>query len=385
MGIYLDNAATSFPKPQDVIEQMNYYFNNVGSNFGRGTYGSSLDGSRILYYTRESICRIFNFDKPSNVIFTSNITTSLNILLKSAVNDGDEVITTSMDHNSVLRPLKALEKEKNIKINILDCDEFGLLSLTLLENTINKNTKIVVMSISSNIVGTVQNIEKIGEICNKNNVFFILDSAQGAGYLDIDFYKMNLSALAFTGHKGLMGPQGTGGFIISDPLNDISSTFIEGGTGSLSDSLCQPTFLPDKFEAGTMNTIGIFGLKASLDFIEKVGVFDIREKEEFLSKLLIENLLNIPQITLYGPKDYKKITPVFSITSTFITPEELSYRLESDYGIITRCGLHCSPIAHKTIGTFPQGSVRLSIGYYNSISHINFTIDSINNILKGCD
>lgn len=385
MKIYLDNAATSYPKPPCVIKSMEDYFYNIGVNSGRGGYENSIKGSRLLYNARENICSMFNFDKPSNVIFTQNVTASLNIILKSVIQRNWSVITTSMEHNSVLRPLKSLEISKNIKLHILYCEKSGNLSIEKLTSSINKDTKLLVMSISSNVIGTIQYIEEIGQICKDNNILFVLDTAQGAGFLDIDFKKMNLSALAFTGHKGLLGPQGTGGFIISDELNDLSSTYMEGGTGSFSESITHPLILPDKFEAGTLNTLGIAGLNAAVNFIKDEGINSIREKEEYLSTIFLHDLLNIDNLIVYGPKNVESITPVFSVNCNKIDPSELCFILDSEYGIMTRCGLHCAPLAHKTIGSFPSGTVRFSIGYFNDINDIKAAAAALNNIIKGCD
>jgi cysteine desulfurase family protein len=296
-----------------------------------------------------------------------------------------EVFTTSMEHNSVLRPLKELEKSKNIKLNIIYCEKDGKLNIEKFKNSISCETKLLVMSLSSNVTGTVQDITEIGRICKSNDIIFILDAAQGAGYLDIDFNAMNLSALAFTGHKGLMGPQGTGGFIISDELNEMCSTFMEGGTGSYSENIIHPDILPDKFEAGTLNSMGIAGLNAAIKFLRETGISNIRENEEYVTKKFLEDLYNIDGLIVYGPKDSKLITPVISLGSDKIDPSELCYILDEDYGIMTRCGLHCAPLAHKTIGSFPAGTVRFSIGYYNNIKDVNYTIYALNKILKGCD
>lgn len=385
MKLYMDNAATSYPKPDCVMDAMKDYFYNIGVNSGRGGYASSLNGTRLIYETRENICSMFNFNKPSNVIFTQNVTAALNILLKGVIKENWEVLTTSMDHNSVLRPLKELEKSRNIKLNIIFCEKDGSLNIEKFKKSISSKTKLVVMSISSNVTGTIQNIIEIGKLCKENSIIFILDAAQGAGCLDIDFIKMNLSALAFTGHKGMMGPQGTGGFIINDDLNEICSTYIEGGTGSFSDSIIHPDILPDKFEAGTLNNLGIAGLNAAVDFIKKEGIPNIREKEAQMTKIFLEDLSNIDGLNIYGPMDSNLITPVISIGPEEIDPSELCYTLDEEYGIMTRCGLHCAPLAHKTIGSFPAGTVRFSIGYFNTLDDIKYTVNALNNILKGCD
>lgn len=383
MSIYFDNAATTFPKPKAVVDAMVNYMINGGGNAGRGSSSASLESSRNIFECREVLSSFFNFDKSENVIFTNNITTSLNTLFLSSIQKGWHVITSSMEHNSVLRPLIKLKDEGFITLDIIQCDLLGRIDLSDIEKAINHNTKLMVFSHASNIIGTIQPLEKIGELCKKHNLYFIIDSAQTAGIIDLDFKKLNCSALAFTGHKGLMGPQGIGGFIISDDLNSISKPFITGGTGSLSHSLYQPDYLPDKFESGTLNIPGIIGLKAALDFINKEGLHTIREKEESLSKYLLEKMLNIDSIKVYGLKSPKGRTATFSFNFKDIDPSEASFILDSEYGFVNRTGLHCAPLAHKTIGTFPEGTVRISLGYFNTYKEIDKFIDAINSIKGG--
>lgn len=382
MRLYLDNAATTYPKPPDVYNAVLNYMMNIGANPGRGGHSSSLEGSRIVYRCRETLMKLFNFDKIENVVFTSNITASLNILIKSIVKEGWHVITTSMEHNSVLRPLSSLQKTKNIELDILPCSKEGILNIELFKNSIKSNTKLVVLSHASNVTGSIQPIEEIGNICRENNIYFIIDTAQTAGIIPLDFYKLNLSALAFTGHKSLLGPQGIGGFLISDELNEEASPLIEGGTGSLSESIFQPDFLPDKFESGTMNTPAIAGLLEAINFINKEGIKTIRDKEEYLTKLFIEGILNMNSMILYGTKNPKLMTSTISINSTKINNSELGYILDNEYGIMTRTGLHCAPLAHKTIETFPTGTLRVSFGPFNDVKDVNYTLYALNNILE---
>lgn len=382
MRLYLDNAATTYPKPAAVYSSVLNYMMNIGANPGRGGHASSLEGSRIVYSCREALMNLFKFDKPENVIFTPNITASLNILLKSIVKDGWHIITTSMEHNSVLRPLTSLQNTKNIELDILPCSKEGVLDINLFKSKIKENTKLVIISHASNVIGTIQPIEEMGRICKENNIYFIIDSAQTAGVVPLDFYKLNLSALAFTGHKGLLAPQGIGGFLITDELNDEASAFIEGGTGSLSESIIQPNFLPDKFESGTLNTPAIAGLLEGINFLNLEGIDAIREKEEYLTGKFIEGLLNINDIKLYGTKNSKTMTAAISINSAALNNAELGYILDSEYGIMTRTGLHCAPLAHKTIGTFPEGTLRFSFGPFNDIKDVNYTLLSLHNILE---
>lgn len=382
MRLYLDNAATTYPKPPEVYSAALNYMMNIGANPGRGGHSSSLEGSRIVYKCREALMDLFKFDKPQNVIFTSNITTSLNILLKSIIKDGWHVITTTMEHNSVLRPLSSIQSHKNIELDILPCSIQGVLDLNLFKSKIKSNTKLVVISHSSNVVGSIQPLEEIGRICKENNIFLIVDSAQTAGVIPIDFYSINCSALAFTGHKSLLAPQGIGGFLISDALNNEASTFMEGGTGSLSDSIIQPDFLPDKFESGTLNTPAIAGLLEGINYINREGQIYIKEKEQELTKIFIDGLNNIKSIIVYGTKKSNNMTATISINSSLINNAELGYILDTEYGIMTRTGLHCAPFAHKTIGTFPIGTLRFSFGPFNDVKDIDYVLYNLNKIIE---
>ncbi|MFD3155365.1 aminotransferase class V-fold PLP-dependent enzyme [Haloimpatiens sp. FM7330] len=382
MKIYLDNAATTFPKPQQVTSAVLNYMTKVGSNPGRGASSSSLEGNRVVFNCRQTISEFFNFDKLQNVIFTSNITMSLNVLIKSIVKKGWHVITSSMDHNASLRPLSNLEKKGIIDLTILQCSNEGVLDVEKFKKCIKFNTKLVVLSHASNIIGSIQPLEQIGKICKENNIFFIVDTAQTAGVLNVDFKKLNCNALAFTGHKSLLGPQGIGGFIIDNKLNDIASPFIEGGTGSVSSSIIQPDFLPDKFESGTMNTPGIAGLLAGINYIKNVGLDYIKEYEEELCQKFIEGILNIDSMEVYGFTDASLRTSTVSVNSSNIDNAELGFILDNEYGIITRTGLHCAPLAHKTISTYPNGTIRFSFGIFNDIKDVNYALKSINTIVK---
>ncbi|ACA54353.1 aminotransferase class V-fold PLP-dependent enzyme [Clostridium botulinum] len=382
MKVYLDNAATTYPKPEKVYSSILNYMKNVGASPGRGGYENALTGDRMVYKCRQSLINLFNFNKIENVVFTSNITASLNILIKSIVKDGWHVITSSMDHNSVIRPLVSLEKSNKIQLDILNCSEKGLINIEDFKNAIKDNTKLVVLSHASNIVGTIQPLETIGKICKEKGIYFIIDSAQTAGVLPLNFQNLNCNALAFTGHKALLGPQGIGGFIIDDELNNIATNFIEGGTGSLSESTLQPDFLPDKFESGTMNTPGIAGLLAGIEYINEEGLNAIKEREEYLSREFINGLLNIDSVKVYGPLDASLRTAAISINSSKIDNSELGFLLDSEFGIMVRTGLHCAPLAHKTIGSFPQGTLRFSFGAFNDIKDINYALYALNSILN---
>lgn len=382
MNVYLDNASTSFPKPKAVSDSIYNYLTNIGGNPGRANHSNALESNRYLFLARETIANFFNFHKIENVIFTNNITSSLNTLINGILKPGDHVITSSMEHNSVIRPLYNLKETIGIDLEIVSAKSNGIIDVDSISKAIKNNTKLIVITHASNITGSIQPIQKIGELCKKHNVFFILDSAQSAGVLEVDFKKFNLNALAFTGHKSLLGPQGIGGFIIDDELNKICDPYILGGTGSLSHSLIQPDFLPDKFESGTLNIPGIIGLYEGIKFIEKEGLNTIYEHNSYLRSYLINEISNMDNFTIYGDLNPVKGTSCVSITNSNLDVSELSFILDSDYGISNRSGLHCAPLAHKTIGTYPNGTVRLSLGYFNTLEEIKYTVDSLNKINK---
>ena len=379
MEVYLDNASTSFPKPKIMADAMYDYIINVGGNSGRGNYSNSYESNKLVLLTREKIADFFNYNKSENVIFTNNITSSLNILIKGILKENDHVISTTLEHNSVLRPLFECSNLLNINIDLVNSSKDGFINPIDIKNKINKNTKLVIVSHASNVIGSIQNIEEIGAICKENNIFFIVDTAQTAGMIKVDMHQCNANAIAFTGHKSLLGPQGIGGFIIDDSLNDACTSIFSGGTGSLSHSLTQPNFLPDKFECGTLNSPGIVGLSNSIDFINKEGLETIYSKNFYLRSKLYEGMLNIDGIKLYGNTDFSKYTTCISFNYKNFDPAEVSYFLECN-GIKTRSGLHCAPLAHKSIGSYPGGTIRFSLGYFNTEEEIDYTLFILNNI-----
>ena len=379
MEVYLDNASTSFPKPKIMADAMYDYIINVGGNSGRGNYSNSYESNKLVLLTREKIADFFNYNKSENVIFTNNITSSLNILIKGILKENDHVISTTLEHNSVLRPLFECSNLLNINIDLVNSSKDGFINPIDIKNKINKNTKLVIVSHASNVIGSIQNIEEIGAICKENNIFFIVDTAQTAGMIKVDMHQCNANAIAFTGHKSLLGPQGIGGFIIDDSLNDACTSIFSGGTGSLSHSLTQPNFLPDKFECGTLNSPGIVGLSNSIDFINKEGLETIYSKNFYLRSKLYEGMLNIDGIKLYGNTDFSKYTTCISFNYKSFDPAEVSYFLECN-GIKTRSGLHCAPLAHKSIGSYPGGTIRFSLGYFNTEEEIDYTLSILNNI-----
>lgn len=379
MDVYLDNASTTFPKPKIVTDSMYNYMLNVGGNANRSNHSNSLESNRQLFIARERICEFFNFNETENVIFTNNITTSLNMLIKGTLKEGDHVITSSMEHNSVLRPIISCKERLNIEVDVIQCSDTGFIDITKIKDAIKKNTKLIVLTHASNVTGSIQPLAFIGELCKLKNIFFLVDSAQSAGVHDIDIASLNANAIAFTGHKSLLGPQGIGGFIIDDSLNKVCASIMEGGTGSYSHSLYQPDFLPDKFEIGTLNMPGIIGLSSSIDFINKVGITTIKDKNSYLLKILLDGISNIDGYSIYGDTSGNNITTCLSLNYKNTDPAEISYYLESN-GIKNRAGLHCAPLAHKTIGTFPSGTVRLSLSYFNTKAEIDYTLKILNKI-----
>lgn len=379
MEVYLDNASTTFPKPKVVADSIYNYLVNIGGNANRSNYSNALESSRELLKARMNLASFFNFHKPENVIFTNNITTSLNILIKGILKSGDHVISSTMEHNSILRPLTEMINSLNVKVDFIKASPLGFIEPNNIKKAIKPNTKLVILAHGSNVTGSIQELKTIGKLCKENNIFFIIDTAQTAGSVKVDMKELNADALAFTGHKSLLGPQGTGGFIINDKLNECCSPLFTGGTGSLSHSLTQPDFLPDKFESGTLNMPGIIGLSKAIEYINSVGLSTIEEHNKSLRHKLFEGLNNINNITTYG--SIANSTTCISFNYKNIDPAEIGFFLE-EHGIKTRCGLHCAPFAHKTIGSFPKGTIRLSLSYFNTIEEIDYTLSVINKLNK---
>ena len=377
--IYLDNAATTFPKPEAVYNAMMDCMKNYCANPGRAGHKLAMKAAREIYDTRENIAKLFNIDNPMNIVFTNNATDSLNLAIKGVVNKGDHIITTSMEHNSVIRPIKALEKV-GVENTIVQCDEQGFLNIDDLEKSIKPNTKLIVTTHASNVCGTLIDIKSISEIANKHNILYLIDVSQTVGVYDIDLKDIKADMLAAPGHKGLLGPQGTGILYIREGLN--ISILKEGGTGSRSEDLFQPDLFPDKYESGTHNTPGIVGLNEGVKFIFKEGIDKIKEHEEELCKYMLERLEEVPNIKIYGPKDANKRASVISINIGNMDSGEITFLLDSEYNIATRSGIHCAPLAHKTLGTLEQGAVRFSIGYFNTKEEIDKAVAALKEIAK---
>ena len=382
MTIYFDNAATSWPKPESVIKGMNDFNNRIGANPGRAGHGLSVEAGKILFNTREIIAQLFKISDPLRISFTSNITHSLNIVLFGLLNSGDHVITSSIEHNSVMRPLRELEN-KGVQLTVVQCDKTGMIDPQDIHKSIKPNTKLIVVTHASNVTGTILPIENIGSIASEHSIIFCIDSAQTAGCVEIDVEKFNIDILCFTGHKGLLGPMGTGGLYIKSGLEKYIKPLILGGTGSLSDSEKQPEFMPDKYESGTLNTIGIAGLYEGVKFIEDTGLKNINSKETSLLKHFLDGISDIKKITLYGTGNLKDRTAITSFNIEGFSPSEISHHLDERYGIVTRSGLHCAPSAHKTIATFPTGTCRFSFSYFNTFEEIDTAVRAIRGMVAG--
>ncbi len=377
--IYFDNAATSFPKPECVYRAVDKCMREYCANPGRSGHRLSLESGRILLEARELFSELVNSKKSDSVIFSLNATDAINVALKGLLKSGDHVITTSMEHNSVLRPLKTLEKQ-GVETTIIQCNKKGELSLEKISKAIKPSTKVIISTHASNVIGTKMPIKEMGLLAHNEKLIFIVDSAQTAGTYNIDVEDMNIDILTFTGHKGLMGPQGVGGFYIREgiPLKQMR----EGGTGSMSEYLEQPEILPDKFESGTPNMPGIAGLASGLSFIKEKGIENIRKHEETITKYFIQQASEIKDIILYGLLDVDNHAPVVSLNIKGKTSSEVSFALDRNYDIATRPGLHCAPMAHKTIGTFDQGTVRFSFGYFNTKNEVDIAIEALKSISK---
>ena len=384
-NIYLDHAATSFPKPEAVSKAVYEYMTQNGCSINRGCYARAYALEEMVYETREKICTLFNGDDCRNVVFTRNVTEGLNLLLKGYLKSGDHVLVSSMEHNAVMRPLMQL-RTAGVSFTRIPCSKEGELLLDVMEACLQPNTKAVVMTHASNVCGTVMPLEQVGDFCRRHGLRFFVDSAQTAGVFPIDMKCMNISALAFTGHKALLGPQGIGGVVFRDGAEQEIEPLISGGTGSISHIEEIPAFMPDRFEAGTPNIPGIVGLHAALNWIEKTGMEEIMRHELVLTKHFLDGLSPLEangQIRVIGKRDCRERTGVVSLQTCHIDQAEVAYRLDSEFGIMTRVGLHCAPSAHRTLGTYPTGTIRFSFGWGNMSDHVDAALSALKEITNG--
>jgi cysteine desulfurase family protein len=380
--IYFDNAATSYPKPEEVTQAMVHFSREIGASPGRSGHRLAIEAGRIVFEARERISQLFGVKDSSRVVFGLNATEGINQGLKGLLRPGDHVITSSMEHNSVMRPLRAMMKE-GVQAAILSCSPEGFLDPSDVKKAIRPNTRMVVLNHASNVVGTLQPLAEIGEVCRRQGVLFFVDAAQSAGAAPLDMEREKIDLLAFTGHKALFGPQGTGGLVLGERVDEKELVPVKrGGTGSRSEQEEHPDFLPDLCESGTPNAVGLAGLLAGLEFVMKVGIEKIRHHEKRLTERLLRGLLEIGGVTVYGPGTAEKQLATVSFNIQGVAPSEVGLRLDEEYGILCRVGLHCAPAAHRTLGTFPEGTVRFGLSYLNREEEVEETLQAIRRIAR---
>lgn len=374
MAIYLDHAATSFPKPPQVAARMAEYVTHVGAPINRSVYASAQEAGLVTLQLRERLCRLLGFHgRPTHAILTAGNTMSLNMILQGYLNPGDHCIVSAMEHNAVMRPLVQM----GIAFDRIPCDSTGLLDPADILPLIRPNTKLLIMAHGSNVSGTVQDAAAVGAICKAHGIAFALDAAQTAGHISVDFDGFGCDALAVPAHKGLLGPGGLGALLMTRDFAKKLRPLITGGTGSASHTEIQPDFLPDKFESGTPNLPGIYGWEAALAFLEETTIDTIRSHDLQLTQRFLDGLQTIPGARLIGPKTTEHRVGVVSVDFTGQDNAVAGDRLEQEFGILTRCGLHCAPNAHKTLGTYPSGTVRFSFGWYTTEQDVDAALGAI--------
>jgi len=378
MPIYLDNAATSFPKPSQVTEAVEKTLRLNAANPGRGGHQLSLQAGRLVMECRETVARFFGIGDSSRIAFTANATEAINLGLFGVLQPGDRVVTTSMEHNAVVRPLRALS-DRGVEVVRVMADSLGFIDPVAIQAACIPGTRLLMMNHCSNVTGTLQAIEEIGPWCRKQGIVFMVDAAQSAGIFSIDVQEMAIDLLAVPGHKSLLGPPGTG-FLYVRPGLDLQP-LLYGGTGNFSQSESQPVEMPERLESGTLNTIGLAGLKAGIEFLEAVSLEHVRTHEQELLHQLIDGLKGLEGVTLYGPLGSALHGGALSFNIKKMDPSLLGFRLDREYGICCRVGLHCAPEAHGSIGTLPEGTVRLSPGYFNTADDIEQTLLAIHSII----
>jgi len=374
MRVYLDNSATTWPKPPQVIEAITRFLTDCGASPGRSGHRMAISAAREVFETRELVAKLFNVPNSDRVIFTSNATHSLNIALKGVLQKGDHVITTTFEHNSAIRPLRELEAKGIIEVSVIGCNSSGYFDLEVLKSSIKPNTRLVASIHASNVSGDILPVEQIGEICKSHNLLFLVDASQSAGIIPVDMQAYNIDMLAFTGHKKLYGPTGIGGLCVANN-HILLQPLIQGGTGSQSESEFHPDFYPDRLEAGTLNTLGIVGLKAGVDFILGKGFDNIQAHIQLLTLRFVKGLKTISTIDVQRTAMGSLRVGVVSLNLQGYSPSDLAFALDSEYGIMIRPGLHCAPLAHRALGTFPQGSARFSFGCFNTIAEVDYTLE----------
>lgn len=376
--IYMDNAATTMRKPKEVAEAVMNAMNSMG-NAGRGANEASLSAARVIYETRELLADFFGAENPKQIVFTNNSTESLNVAIKGILNPKDHVITTMLEHNSVLRPLYEME-EKGIELSIIKSDKKGKISYQEMEESIRSNTKAIICTHGSNLTGNMIDIEKVGKIAKKHGLLFVVDASQTAGVYPIDVQKMNIDLLCFTGHKSLLGPQGTGGLYVREGVQ--VRPLKTGGSGVQTYSKTHPAEMPTALEAGTLNGHGIAGLHAALLYLKEEGIETIRKKELEYMWQFYHGVENIPNVKVYGDFETEKRCPIVTLNIGDYDSSEVSDELLVEYGISTRPGAHCAPLMHEALGTVEQGAVRFSFSHYNTKEEVETAIRAIKELAE---
>ncbi|MFD0698495.1 aminotransferase class V-fold PLP-dependent enzyme [Paenibacillus sp. GCM10027628] len=376
--LYFDQAASSWPKPPTVMDAMLKCMEDYAANPGRGSHQMAVQASRVLFDTRKHAARLFGIKNPNDISFALNTTHALNQAIKGFVREGDHVICTNIEHNSVRRPLEYLKTTFKVELTYLSHDAEGHMDLSELERAFQSNTTLVVVNHSSNLLGTIMPVGEIGDMCRKRGVRMLVDAAQSAGILPIDISDMSIDMLAFPGHKGLLGPQGTGGLYVNPDIE--LEPLLHGGTGSQSEAIHQPTVRPDRFEAGTQNTVGIAGLNEGIKYVLAETVEKIHEKEWRQTQILMEGLLGIEGVTVLGPGLGQNKTGIVSFNIDHVDSSEVAFILDQSFQIAVRAGYHCTPLAHETAGTLATGAVRASIGYFTKDDEVEALINAVKEI-----
>ncbi|GAK58694.1 cysteine desulfurase / selenocysteine lyase [Candidatus Vecturithrix granuli] len=380
--IYFDNAATSWPKPPEVVEAMTYFLTHVGASPGRSGHRLALEAGRIVYQTREALADLFHAPDPLRVVFAHNVTEALNLALTGLLRPGDHVITSSMEHNSMMRPLRELERH-GVELSVVHCSGSGLLAPDDVKAAIRPTTRMIALNHASNVIGTIQPTAEIGVIARQHDLLFLLDAAQTAGAYPINMQAENIDLFGFTGHKSLYGPTGTGGLILGERVQVGQLRPLKrGGTGSRSEEEEQPCFLPDMAESGTCNAVGLAGLLASLKWIKARGVAQIRQHEMLLTQQLLDGLQSIAGVVVYGLQETRRRTATVSFNIAGLEPSEVGLRLDDEFGVLCRVGLHCAPAAHKTMNTFPVGTVRFGLGAFNTPEEVARALTAIETLAR---
>ena len=377
MSIYLDNGATSFPKPEAVYQAMDYFMRHNGASPGRGNYTKAIEADRALYETRKVLAKLFGIAKPGHIIFTSNVTEALNLVLKGFLKPGDEVVTSNIEHNAMWRPLKKLEAEWQVKVSTFNSEPDGTIDLEKLENLFTSKTKLLALLHGSNVLGNIFPLEEIVRRAHAKGVPVLVDAAQTAGLMPIEVEKWGIDFFAFTGHKGLLGPTGTGGLYVGTRHLE---TLKEGGTGGMAQSPFQPKESPDRFEAGTLNIFGLVGLKAAVKFLLERGLENIHAHEKALIDQLMAGLASIPGAEIYGPRQSNQRLGLVSFNLAKLDPYAVASRLDKEFGIMVRAGLHCAPQAHRLIGTIERGAIRAGVSVFNNSQEIEALLDALKKI-----